>query len=154
MSQPILNTIVQRKEALLATLRSLGVVRVVIEYSGGGDNGQVDSISAYTKDDKRPEDIDVLAARFAGPNEIPMKVSNKLLDLEDSALSVILEQFAYDAIEVSNLADWYNNEGGGGAMTLLVEDGEDSEGDLFEAGVLSIRHYYNTIKQNYEDAVL
>lgn len=148
-------SIEERKQALLVTLKNLGISQVVIEYSGSGDSGQVDEINAYlTGDPATPEDIDKIAAQHAPPDEISIKVSNKLLGQEDKELSAILEEFAYDAIEEANLTDWYNNEGGGGAMTLLVEAGKDSDEEECEAGALSIRHYYNVVEMNHESATL
>lgn len=148
-------SIEERKQFLLATLKDLGISQVVIEYSGSGDSGQVDEINAYLVDGLGvPQDIDEIAAQHAPPDEISIKVSNKLLGQEDSTLSNILEQFAYDAVECANLSDWCNNEGGGGSMTLLVEAGLDSDEEECEAGTLSIRHYYNIETKEYESATL
>ena len=148
-------SIEERKQALLATLKTLGISRVAINYSGSGDSGQVNEVNAYLVGDPRVvQDIDKIAAQHAPPDEISIKVSNKLLGQEDKELSAILEEFAYDAIEEANLSDWYNNDGGGGTMTLLVEAGKDSDEEECEAGALSIRHYYNVSEQIYESATL
>ena len=145
----------KRKQTLLATLKTLGVSQIVIDYSGSGDDGQINEINAYlTSDLATPEDIDKIAAQHAPLDDIPIKVSNKLLGQKDKELSAILEEFAYDAIDAANLSDWVNNEGGGGVMTLLVEAGEDSDQEKHEAGVLSIRHYYNVETKEYESATL
>ena len=33
-----------------------------------------------------------------------------------------------------------NNDGGDGVLTVLVEQGEDSDGEIMDAGTVSIRH--------------
>lgn len=142
-----MNSIQQRKEEFLEILKRLGIVQVVIDYSGSGDSGQIDTISAYRSGDlemdpNRAQNVDDLTAKHAPAYEIAMRVANVLLDKEDEKLSGRLEQFAYDALESLNVDDWCNNEGGDGVMTIYVEAGKD-EYDQYPAGHIQVAHSIN-----------
>jgi hypothetical protein len=148
-----------RKQNLLTELKALGLAKVVIEYSGGGDSGQVDVIAAFKPGESsdnvyKGHDVDELAKEYI-PDEIPIRVSNVLLGGTDEPLSKRLEQFAYDALDAAAVSDWCNNDGGGGTMTIAVAEGQtNSEDDDIDVDVISIRHYYNVNEQVYESATL
>lgn len=128
----------ERKQHLLEELRALKIVKVVIEYSGSGDSGQVDTVSAYREGDTQPQEPDVIAKD--SPFDVPIRVSNAILGNDNAKLSARLEQFAYDALDAADVDDWYNNDGGEGILTILVKTGDDSELEEFDAGAISIRH--------------
>jgi hypothetical protein len=140
-------SIQSRKEDFLRILKDLGVVKLVIDYSGSGDSGQIDTISAFRSSDVETDpngaqDVDELVKAHAPANEIAMRVAGVLLDEKDESLSSALERFAYDALESLNVEDWCNNDGGDGIMTIYVEAGED-EGEPYPAGHIQINHGYN-----------
>lgn len=128
----------ERKQHLLEELRALKIIKIVIDYSGSGDSGQIDTVSAYREGDTEPQEPDQIERD--SPFDIPVRVSNALLGDGDKTLSARLEQFAYDALDAANVGDWVNGDGGDGVLTILVEKGDDSEEEEHDAGTISIRH--------------
>ena len=80
-------------------LQDLGVKVIVVEYSGGGDSGGIDSACCYS-------DLEFKNGVVVDKNEI----------LDD------IEQIAYAKLEC--IEDWYNNDGGWGEMIIHVPSGE------------------------------
>lgn len=131
----------QRKKILIDELRTLGVAKLVIEYSGSGDSGAVDCISAYSAADLvemdkpgvfvAPKDVDEMAEAYYGRDgQIAIRVSNKLLGEDDALLSLQLEKFAYDLLDYFAVGDWVNNDGGSGKLTFYVDGDEHGDGDM------------------------
>lgn len=103
---------------VMALLASLGATRIEVAFSGGGDSGEVQGATL----------LDAVG------NEIPMP-DHQILgwEIQKSDYGVVpktrtavprmmsidklLIQMTYDALEETNL-DWYNNEGGGGELTI------------------------------------
>lgn len=75
-------------------LRDMGIIEVKIEYSGGGDSGQIDGIIFITKDGAHHED------------EIPSEVKQKI------------ENYSYYLLD--DVEDWYNNDGGWGEIYIDI----------------------------------
>lgn len=98
---------------LLLKLADLGVTGIKIFYSGGGDSGALDDIVYTTKKVVDIEDINYLE-NFG--NEVVF-----LKDL-DSALNADIENFAEEQI-LSDIEDWWNNDGGYGVMLIAVPSG-------------------------------
>ncbi len=99
---------------LLLKLADLGVTGVKIFYSGSGDSGDIDDV-VYT------------TTKEAAFNNI-MNLSNYgegilyLADL-DGELRDDLIDFANEKI-LNNLEDWWNNDGGYGAMIIKIPSGQ------------------------------
>ena len=86
------------KRALtLMNCKELGVVEILIEFSGSGDSGDIDEIYFKTEDY-----VDVTASEKA--EEL----------IKDFALDII-------ASKVDTVGDWVNNEGGYGHISIDVE---------------------------------
>ena len=83
---------------LFAALKDAGVTNVGIRYDGGGDSGQVEDVEF---DGNNIDGAD-LSDRFEG-------------DLQDLAYRVLNDHYQYD---------WYNNDGGYGAVMISFEDDE------------------------------
>ena len=98
---------------LLLKLADLGVTGIKIFYSGGGDSGALDDIVYTTKEIEDIDDINYLE-NFG--NEVIF-----LKDL-DSALNQDIENFAEEKI-LSDIEDWWNNDGGYGVMLISVPSG-------------------------------
>ena len=81
---------------LLANLRDSNVYKVIIDYSGGGDDGCIDYTEAFDSEDKRIETDQV----------------KKTLDA--------LDEFFYNLLSNHIEYDWVNNSGGNGSATLNV----------------------------------
>lgn len=95
----------QNKDIDLATamlyLQDIGVKIIIVEYSGGGDSGGIDSLSYYS-DLNEEQDIEV--------------ENNDILNL--------IEKAAYDKLNNPDIEDWYNNDGGWGIIKIYVPSGD------------------------------
>lgn len=98
---------------LLLQLADLGVTGIKIFYSGGGDSGAIDDIICTTEEIGDLEDINYLE-----------NFGNEVLVLKDldSALNADIENFAEEKI-LSDIEDWWNNDGGYGVMLIAVPSG-------------------------------
>ncbi len=88
-------------------LTDLGVERVVVEYSGSGDSGGIDSIG-YVK--KQDPDVYVFSTSRNGDLNVKYEVEE------------FIEIQVYAQLE--EYEDWYNNDGGSGSMTIEIPSGE------------------------------
>jgi hypothetical protein len=79
----------------LFILKDSGVKTIVIDYSGGGDDGQIDAISYFNKegDEIKHENVDIDHDQLQG--------------------------LCYPALE--DIEDWYNNDGGNGEYIIDIE---------------------------------
>jgi len=99
---------------LLLKLADLGVTGIKIFYSGGGDSGDIDDV-VYT------------TIKEAAFNNI-MNLSNHgedvlyLADL-DGELKDEITDFADQKI-LTDIEDWWNNDGGYGVMIIKIPSGE------------------------------
>ena len=98
---------------LLLKLADLDVTGIKIFYSGGGDSGAIDDIVYTTNEVADIEDINYL--ENFGDHVYYLK------DL-DSALNADIENFAEVQI-LSDIEDWWNNDGGYGVMLIAVPSG-------------------------------
>lgn len=130
------------KAALMARLRAVGITYVVAEYSGGGDSGQVDGITAY---DAAQKALDLGEVRE--PNPVALQVVAKLENKEHESLQKTVENLVYDALDFVDAGDWCNNDGGDGTLHIYVEAGE-LDGEPVAAGTIKITHNVNYMKQN------
>lgn len=85
----------RKEQDMLSTmmaLKDLGITKIQVDYSGGGDSGQIDDITFMGKDDKSLE--------------VPSDTKDQV------------EKYAYYLLE--DVEDWYNNEGGWGQINIDV----------------------------------
>lgn len=91
-----------KKTSIIHRLRSMGVVRCLLTYSGGGDEGYIDSCTAvnstYSQDMVIREDQQV-------------KLDD---DFKDE-----IERWAMDLTEQEH-GGWWNGDGGSGDITIIV----------------------------------
>lgn len=105
------------KDVLLTQLRTLGVVKVDVPFSGGGDNGDIDEPILRDSQGRR---IEPPKEPIEWPTEETVYSNNtwhtkpKLVNL---SLADILRAVTNDALEKENI-DWYNNDGGQGMFTI------------------------------------
>ena len=107
----------KHKQELLLRLRTLGIQKVVVEFSGSGDSGSIEDVCCTDSQDKEIEikteemEWEEQSSRHDGKEWIreTKPVIKKLVD--------ILEQVTCDALEDQGL-DWYNNDGGQGNLTI------------------------------------
>lgn len=79
----------------LIILKDSGVKKILITYAGGGDEGQIDGLTYFDKEDDE------------------IKHENVHIDHVD------LQDLCYPALE--DIEDWYNNDGGYGEYTIDLE---------------------------------
>lgn len=101
----------EEKIALLTQLNLLGVKEVEVEFSGGGDSGQIDSVMySDTHGDwhQIPNDLISWTKQAYGEQEAKP---------ERMTLNDVLEDLCYRALDKCGL-DWYNNDGGQGNLVI------------------------------------
>ena len=99
---------------LLLKLADLGVTGIKIFYSGGGDSGDIDDIIYTTTKEATFNNIMNLTT-----------YGEDLLNLQtlDDELSDKIRDFASEKI-LNDLEDWWNNDGGYGAMLIKIPSGK------------------------------
>lgn len=113
------------KEPLLKVLRELGAARVIISYSGSGDDGHFEDALITGKDDKILDvgeavvTVNKLSTRVTADG-FSEEIREEEQDLEDALLD-----FAHEWV-YSQHGGWENNDGGAGEITISVESGEFS----------------------------
>ena len=89
---------------MLRELKDNGLVRLEVSYSGGGDDGCIDTYSGYELDEKGVEKW--------SQDSVPGNFEQEFDDY--------LYTFISDNIEW----DWINNDGGYGTITIDLETGK------------------------------
>ena len=103
------------KAALFAALAAAGIQTVVIEFDGSGDEGQIESITAFTIDNA---ETDLPEARI----EIREAVFDQpALSVSLQSPHEIIEGMAYDFLGQTH-GGWPNNDGAYGEFTFTVAD--------------------------------
>lgn len=103
----------------LSTLRTLGVGKLVVSFSGGGDSGDVDDIKAYNAEQTREIPL---------AETIPWRVEEDRFNQETNeweeiskeetlSLEKIAKELTLRALQDQGL-DWYNNDGGQGSLEI------------------------------------
>lgn len=101
------------REGVLAALRSANVAKVELVVSGGGDEGMIDSIVFADKDGDPIKESSL-------QEDVPpiiMRGRDRTKPLAEAAQDLLLETLENQG------ADWWNNEGGDGMITLNVKTG-------------------------------
>lgn len=109
----------EHKTILLTQLRTLGVKTVEVDFSGGGDSGDIDNVNVY---DNNMKYVDLTVHSLDWPEESSTldPITKTWVHTERTSLKSldhILRNVTYDALAASGL-DWYNNDGGEGALVI------------------------------------
>ena len=99
---------------LLLQLADLGVTGIKIFYSGGGDSGDIDDIVYTTTKEATFNNIMNLTSH----GEDVLYLQNL-----DDELADKIKDFANEKI-LNDLEDWWNNDGGYGAMLIKIPSGQ------------------------------
>jgi hypothetical protein len=99
--------------SLLFRLADIGITGVKVKYDGGGDSGAIEWIGYTTEKCDTPEDV--------GDNINDWETESNLANISGDLYSQI-EEFA-DGI-LSDIEDWWNNEGGWGELCICVPSGK------------------------------
>lgn len=105
-----------RMTNILLQLADLGVTAIKIHYSGGGDSGAIDSIIYSTEPNIDFDEIEDLNSWTSDFNLSNLKIPN--MDLYNE-----ISDFADDKI-LTDIEDWWNNDGGYGNLCIKVPSGE------------------------------
>ena len=101
----------EEKQKLLTQLNLLGAKEVFVEFRGGGDDGEIESVYYKDRQDNHqdiPKDmISWTQVVYGGKPNITKEMS--LVD--------VLEDLCYRALDEASL-DWCNNEGGQGYLHI------------------------------------
>jgi len=100
--------------SVLLQLADLGVRGIKIYYDGGGDSGAIEQIVYTTEEYKTPEELN---------DKLDMWFSPKPLSDIDRNLEYAISDFAENKI-LTDIEDWWNNDGGYGYMSILVPSGK------------------------------
>jgi hypothetical protein len=99
--------------SLLFKLADLGITGVKVKYDGGGDSGAIEWIG-FTK----------------VPCETPEDVNDRVEDWETESNLASIDGYLFSQIEnfaddiLSDIEDWWNNEGGFGDLCICVPSGK------------------------------
>ena len=102
---------------LLIELANEGITGIKVHYAGSGDSGSIEEV-AYTTD-KLSEDPDDAFEEIANIN----LYQGDNLEALNTSLHSRLENFLYESV-LSNIEDWYNNEGGDGYVLIMIPSGK------------------------------
>ena len=103
----------------LVRLADLGVTGIKVQYEGSGDSGAIENVIYTTEKLDRDEE-----AAFDDINDIYVwgqDVSH--LEELDSGLSSDIANFVEEQL-LNDIEDWWNNEGGSGAVCIIVPSGK------------------------------
>ena len=113
-----------RKALLMTLLKMMGGARVVVDFSGGGDSGEISGASLLDADNK---DISLKGAMFEWETEVahhdPVTGEwGRQTETREMPVGDILCKITEDALDGTSL-DWYNNDGGQGSLEIdLTQD--------------------------------
>jgi hypothetical protein len=99
--------------SLLFKLADLGITGIKVKYDGGGDSGAIEWIGVTKKPCETPEDVNDRVEDW--------ETESNLASIDGYLFSQI-ENFADDIL--SNIEDWWNNEGGFGNLCICVPSGK------------------------------
>jgi len=105
--------------ATLVKLADLGVTGIKVQYEGSGDSGAIENVIYTTEKLDRDEE-----AAFDDINDIYVwgQDVSHLQEL-DSGLSSDIANFVEEKL-LNDIEDWWNNDGGSGAVCILVPSGK------------------------------
>jgi hypothetical protein len=132
---------------LLLQLADRGVTGIRVEYSGGGDSGCIDSIMYTTQTLDKDEEI-----AFDYISELPTYGHDAAPNLSnlDSGIYSDIEDFANDKI-LSDIEDWWNNDGGYGVLSILVPSGKYTiDNSVYITNTEHYTHAGNLINQTLD----
>lgn len=146
------NYMKEEHHAIVEQLRAMGVTQVVVKYSGSGDSGGINDIAACKKDSPPDtwspiEEIEAAHEAAHPTNKVVVEVTAAIEGSKSGSMQERIEELCYEALDHVNAEDWYNNDGGGGTMTIYVEAGVHGD-EPVSAGTIKFDHYYNVIERH------
>jgi hypothetical protein len=106
-----------KKNVLITFLRMIGGVKVVVNFQGGGDSGEVSDAQLF---DKHEKTIDITKSKLDWSTEKDV-FKDGVWVTETEQNFVVANDILVSATETmleNEGLDWYNNEGGEGSLTI------------------------------------
>lgn len=106
-----------KKNVLITFLRMIGGVRVVVDFQGGGDSGEVSNAQLFDKHEKL---IDITKSKLDWSTEKDV-FKDGVWSTESEQNFVVANDILVQATETmleNEGLDWYNNDGGEGSLTI------------------------------------
>lgn len=106
-----------KKNVLITFLRMIGGVRVVVDFQGGGDSGEVSNAQLFDKHEKL---IDITKSKLDWSTEKDV-FKDGVWSTESEQNFVVANDILVRATETmleNEGLDWYNNDGGEGSLTI------------------------------------
>lgn len=106
-----------KKNVLITFLRMIGGVRVVVDFQGGGDSGEVSNAQLF---DKHEKTIDITKSKLDWSTEKDV-FKDGVWSTESEQNFVVANDILVRATETmleNEGLDWYNNDGGQGSLTI------------------------------------
>jgi hypothetical protein len=112
---PIDDVRARNKEILFAALADAGIYRVLVNYDGAGDSGQIEDVEA--SDDRNQ--------RIPLPTEptVQLVSQNPEYPHDPLNLEAAIESLAWDYLDLDSLFGWENNDGAFGSFVFDVPAG-------------------------------
>jgi hypothetical protein len=98
------------KASFCPILAAHGIVRVTIDYDGGGDEGQVHSIAYFTTDNQEVNAPNVYCDRYVSD-------FHGAITIDQALINDALDSFAYEALATFHNG-WENGEGACGEISI------------------------------------
>lgn len=115
------------RERVFAQLKTLGIARIVLEFSGSGDDGNIDGVSLFTHGDDEPmEDKEADKLTLSLPAKSLVFADSKGWEVHNSIGQVSVPDailVLFETVDEEADIDWSNNDGGFGKLTVDVEAG-------------------------------
>ena len=105
----------EEKQKLLTQLNLLGAKQVYVEFRGGGDEGEIESVYYNNRNDEHLE----IPKDMISWTKVVYGDKPKLT--KEMSLVDVLEDLCYRALDGTGL-DWYNNEGGQGNLRIDLRE--------------------------------
>lgn len=108
---------VQHRQVLLATLKTLGVTRVEVDFSGGGDSGSIDGIHLTANGAEVDSSIHIVWPKESSQFSEDAGGWVRMVQEHSMPVKDVIETLTYKCLDYAGL-DWYNNEGGSGSFYI------------------------------------
>lgn len=111
------------KPAVLDALKKLKVTSISVSYTGSGDSGQVDSVDAFSKDEKEVslEGTKVTIVNLSSKFNQKTKKFEEKEAKQETSLGDALREIVYDILEME-YPGWEINDGSSGNLRINVKD--------------------------------
>lgn len=130
---------------IIDNLKLLGVKTASVCYSGGGDNGGIDSIDVITDGGNQSRTLEDHLREFKPDSDekIALRVAGRLLGEKVTEFEHSMTDWAYRLLDEVDIPDWVNNEGGSGTITVYVDEEPGQQ--------IRVRHNANNDDAEYDD---